>query len=400
MITDLRKPQPLASVPRGTGWKHPVLGLGFRPFFLLAGIFATFIVPFWLLVFAGKVTLPNDLWPAAWHAHEMVFGFAVAVLAGFLLTAVRNWTNQPTPSGAPLAALVALWLLGRVAILFERTSAHGLVAAIDLAFVPALALVIARPIVASRNWRNLAFVPLLLLLFAANVLFHVGPAAWTSRATKLAVDVILLVIMVMGGRVIPSFTAGALSVEVRKHRFLDWGSVVAMGAVTVLELVPGATRAAGVAAIVAGVLNAARMAGWHSARTRHKPILWVLHVGYAWIAIGLVLQGLAAFIPGWLPSAPTHALTVGAIGVLILGMTSRVSMGHTGRMLTVPRSMTVAYALLSLAALVRAVGPLVLPSAYMAELVLSGTLWAAAFGVFTVVYLPILTSPRTDGKPG
>ena len=399
MITNLRKPQ-LASPSRGTGWAHPVLGLGFRPFFLLAGSLATFIVPFWVLVFAGKVTLPNHLWPTAWHAHEMVFGFAVAVLAGFLLTAVRNWTNRPTPSGAPLAGLVALWLVGRVALFFDGVIPHGLAAALDLAFVPALAFAVARPIVASKNWRNLAFVPLLLLLFGANFLFHLGPATWSTRATKLAVDVLLLVIMVMGGRVIPSFTAGALGVEVRKRPLLDWSSLVAMAAVTGLELVPGAERAAGVAAIVAGVLSAARMAGWHSAATRKKPILWVLHVGYAWIAVGLVLQGIAVFVPGWMTTAPTHALTVGAISILILGMTSRVSMGHTGRMLEVPRSMVVSYGLLSLAALVRAIGPLVLPSAYMAELVLSAALWAAAFGVFTVVYVPILTAARVDGKAG
>lgn len=400
VITDLRKPSSAASLPRGAGWKHPVLGLGFRPFFLLAGLFGTFIVPLWLLVFAGKVTLPTHLWPTAWHAHEMVFGFAVAVLAGFLLTAVRNWTSQPTPSGAPLAALVALWMLGRVAVLFDGAIPHGLAAAVDLAFLPALALALARPIVKSKNWRNLAFVVLLLLLFGANLLFHVGPLAWTSRATKLGVDIIVLVIVVMGGRVIPSFTAGALGVEVRKRPLLDWASLVAMAIVTALELVPDAERVAGVAAIVAGVLSAARMASWRSLATRKQPILWVLHVGYAWIAVGLVLQGLAVFIPQWMKTAPTHALTVGAIGLLILGMTSRVSMGHTGRMLVVPPSMATAYGLLSLAALVRVAGPLVLPSAYLAELVLSGLLWAAAFGVFTVVYLPILTSPRVDGKPG
>lgn len=401
MITDLRKrPMAPALEAQASAFGHPVLALGFRPFFLLAGLFATLVMPVWLLVFTGHLTLPTQVWRNAWHAHEMLFGFAGAVLAGFLFTAARNWTSLPTPSGAPLAALAALWVAGRVAILFSGTIPAPVVALIDLAFVPATALAIAIPIVRAKSWRNLGFVPLLLLLFVANLLFHFGPPAWSSRALRVAVDVIVLVIVVMGGRVIPSFTASGLGIEVKRSRLLDWASLIVTAVATLLEVVPVAPSVGGAALVAAGVLNGLRMVGWRSLATWKSPILWVLHLGYAWVAVGLCLSGIAAFVPGWMPNAPTHALAVGAIGMLILGMTARVSLGHTGRMLVVARPVAVAFGLLLLAAVVRSLGPLVLPSAYVPELVVSGVLWTAAFGIFTLVYAPILTSRRADGKPG
>ena len=401
MITDLRKrPAPGPPAPNRPLLEHPVLALGFRPFFLLAGLFGTLYVPLWLVVFHGRLVLPTQLPPSAWHAHEMLFGFASAVLAGFLLTAARNWTGQPTPSGAPLAGLVLLWLLGRVAILLLGAVPRPLAAAVDLAFLPTVAVAIGVPIVRARNWKNLGLVALLLVLAGANLLFHAGPPAWTSRALELAVHVVVLVVIVMGGRVIPSFTANALRVSTTKVAFLDWSAFGVAAAAAGLDLVPGAVRIAGVASVVAGVLNGARMIGWRSLATRAEPLLWVLHVGYAWVAVGLVLSGLARFFPAWPQTAPTHALTVGAMAVLILGMMSRVSLGHTGRMLVVRKPMAVAFALLALAALVRAVGPLVLPGSYLVELDVSGALWALAFGTFVVVYAPVLTSARVDGKPG
>lgn len=379
---------------------HPLLALGFRPFFLLAGLFAVASVPTWLLVFAGHARLPARLWPNGWHAHEMVFGFAAAVLAGFLLTAVRNWTNRPTPSGAPLAGLVGLWLLGRAAVLFVGPVPRALAAAIDLAFLPALAIAIGVPIVRARNWRNVGFLPLLSLLTAANALFHFGSPTQSALAVRAAVDVVLLVIIVVGGRVIPLFTGNALQVKARRSALLDWGSFATMALVAVLGLWPGAERVGAIAALVAASVNAARMIGWQPIATRKVPLLWVLHVGYAWLPLGLALRGLSFFLPAWSPTAALHALTVGAMATLILGMTSRVSLGHTGRPLVAPRPVAVAYVLLSLSAALRVFAPIVLPHAYRTELVLSGALWTAAFGVFTLVYLPILSAPRVDGKPG
>lgn len=386
--------------PSATGTGLPILALGFRPFFLLAALLAVASVPAWLAVYTGRLTLPARLWPAGWHGHEMVFGFAVAVVAGFLLTAVRNWTSLPTPSGARLAGLVALWMLGRVAVLFDGPLPPAVAAAMDLAFLPALIVAIAVPIVKARNWRNLGFVPLLSALVGANVLFHFGSPTWSARAVRLAIDIILMVIVIVGGRVIPTFTANALGVTARRSVLLDWGSLSAMGLVTLLGLVPGQERPAGVAALATGVLNGARMLGWHGWATRRSPILWVLHVGYGWLAVGLVLRGVAAFVPRWNQTAPLHALTVGAMGTLILGMTSRVSLGHTGRALVVRPAIAVAFGLLTLGAAVRVLGPLLWPEETLLELIVSGALWSAAFGVFTVVYLPILASPRVDGKPG
>ncbi len=377
----------------------PVLALGFRPFFLLAGVLATSLVPLWLFAFFGKIALPTRYYGTAWHGHEMVFGFAVAVIAGFLLTAARNWTGEQTTSGARLGALVGLFVAARVLVLFSARVPAALVAAVDVAFLPVVAIALAMPIVKKKNWRNLGFVPLLLALSATNVLFHASPLH-ASLALRVALDVILMIIVVMGGRVIPSFTASALKFEVRKTPRLDWLSLIAMGAVTLLELLPIDPRALGVAAIVAGVANGLRMVSWRSLATRGHPILWVLHVGYAWIAAGLVLKGVATFVPGWISTAPMHALAVGAIATLILGMITRVSLGHTGRMLFVTTSIAAAYGVLTLAAVLRALGPLVTPSFYPWLLIASGVAWTLAFAIFTLVYFPILIAPRIDGKPG
>jgi uncharacterized protein involved in response to NO len=379
--------------------KSALFALGFRPFFLLAALLATLYVPLWLLVYFGKAVLPSRLYGPHWHGHEMVFGFAVAVIAGFLLTAARNWTSRPTLSGAPLGGLVGIWALGRVAILFSARLPHTLVALVDVAFLPALAIAIAAPVVRARNWRNLGFVPLLLLLAGANAVFHTAPL-WSSRVLRFAIDVVLVIIVVLGGRVIPSFTANALRVDVRKRRVLDWASLASMFAVTVLDPIPPLRGAFGVAAIIAGVIHLVRLAGWHPLATRKQPILWVLHLGYAWLALGLVLVGVGAFVPRWNPTAPLHALAVGCIAMLILGMTSRVSLGHTGRRLIVNAPMIAAYALLATAAVLRSVGPIVAPAAYAWLLVASGAAWALAFALFAVVYAPILTAPRVDGKSG
>lgn len=391
--------EPAEEPPRSGARPPALLALGFRPFFLLAGALATAIVPLWLLVFFGKIALPARLAPASWHAHEMIFGFAAAVIAGFLLTAARNWTSLPTPSGARLAALVGLWALGRVAIFWDGVLPRPLVAAVDLAFLPAVALAIGIPIVKAKSWRNLGFVPLLLLLGAANLAFHGWPSV-ASRAVRFALDVVLVIVAVMGGRVIPSFTANALRLEIPKRPALDRAAVASTMAVAILELVPEAVPLQAIVAIGAGALHGARMLPWRSFATRARPILWVLHLGYAWLALGLVLQGVAFFVPHWIPSAPLHALAVGAIATLILGMTTRVGLGHTGRLLEVSPAIVIAYVLLTIAALVRGVGPLVAPTLYAPALVVSGVAWALAFAIFTIVYLPILIAPRVDGKPG
>jgi len=377
----------------------PVLALGFRPFFLAAGVLAVVLVPLWLLVFFGKVPLPSAFYPSAWHGHEMVFGFAVAVIAGFLLTAAKNWTGVQTVSGASLGLLVALFVLGRVAVFASATLPRVVVALVDVAFLPAVAVALAVPIVRAKNWRNLGFVPLLLVLSAANALFH-ADSLRGSTALRFAIDVILVIVVLMGGRVIPMFTANALKVEIRKNAILDWTSLASVAAVALLELLPVDARALGVAAVVAGLLSLVRLVGWRPLATRGHPILWVLHIGYAFLAVGLVLKGLVPFIPSWIATAPLHALAIGAIALLILGMATRVSLGHTGRMLAVSPPIVLAYVALILSAALRSVGPLISPSSYVLLLIASGVAWTLSFAIFTFVYLPILIAPRVDGKPG
>jgi uncharacterized protein involved in response to NO len=294
-----------------------------------------------------------------------------------------------TVNGAPLAALVVLFVAARVMLYFGLPGAPF----IDLLFLPAIALSLAIPIAKKKNWRNLAFVPLLLLLAGCNAWFH---ATGNTVALRVAIDVIVVIIAVMGGRVIPSFTANALKLETKS--VLDTPAVIATALVALAE--PFDVRVFGVLSIVAGALNFVRMSRWHSFRTRSHPILWVLHFGYAFVALGLLLRGIGAFAPSWIATGPLHLLGVGAIGVLILGMITRVSLGHTGRMLVVPTSIAIAYGLVVIAALVRAIGPLITPTLYRGVLIVSGVAWTIAFAIFTLVYAPILLSPRVDGKPG
>lgn len=389
---------PPDAAPRGP-FAHPVLGLGFRPFFLLAALLAAAWLPLWLAIWLGGADLPLAYDGMAWHAHEMIFGFAVAVLAGFLLTAVRNWTKQPTPSGASLASLVALWLAGRLALLLGASLPHALVVAVDVAFLPAVAVALALPILRARNRRNYAIPLLLLALAALNLLFHLGDAALSRAATLAGVDLLVVFLVFVGGRVIPFFTRNALpAARVTTRRWLDWTATLSTAALVPLHLTDLLVPTA-VVALLAGAANLARLAGWGSLATRRSPILWVLHVGYLWIGLGLVFTGLGLWVPE-LGGVALHALTVGALGTLVLGMISRVSLGHTGRPLVVSRAVVAAFALVTLAALARVGLPLLAPGLYSASLVVSASAWVLAYAIFFAVYWPILTTPRPDGAPG
>lgn len=389
--------------PPGTAasglFARPLWALGFRPFFLVAGVFAALWLVLWLLALFVPMQPPLAAQGADWHAHEMIFGFAVAVLAGFLLTAARNWTRQPTPTNARLAGLVLLWLVGRVVMLLGARLPSALVAAIDIAFLPVLAWVLALRLWRTQSRRNYPFVALLLALAGVDLLFHLAPLLRLQTMT-LAVEVMVVFLVVMGGRVIPSFTRNALpEARVTSRAWLDALAVASSVAYPIAQLA-GLGLASDLLALLAGTSNLARLAGWGSLATRRAPILWVLHLGYLWIGIGYLMMGLARWLPGLAGSAPLHALTVGALGTLTLGMMARVSLGHTGRPLVLPRSMSVAFALLTVAALARVVLPLVSPDLMTAGLMVSGIAWSCAFAVFVAVYWPILTRPRSDGAPG
>jgi uncharacterized protein involved in response to NO len=382
--------------PRG----FALWNLGFRPFYLVAALFAAASLPLWIAQYAGVLPTPY-VRSAAWHGHEMLFGYTLAVVAGFLLTAVRNWTSQPTPAGLPLAALVALWVAGRVLVLTPFAVASAVV---DAAFPLALAVAIGVPIVRSRNRRNVFFLGLLILLAGADLAFHLAQAdaiAWPARAgLQVGLDVILFVMAVMGGRVIPMFTNNGIpGTRATRHPALEKAALGSVVALLVVDLVQAPAGLVAGVALVAAAAHAARLALWQPWRTLRTPLVWVLHLAYGWIVVALLLRGLAALGVVAEPFA-THALTVGAIGGLTIGMMTRTARGHTGRLLVADRVEVACYALVALAAVVRVFGPLLMPGAYVGAVVLSGLLWSGGFGLYAVRYWPVLSRPRLDGKPG
>jgi uncharacterized protein involved in response to NO len=389
----------------GSRPRFAITAKGFRPFFVLAAAYATLIVPLWLAILTGRLASSTYLLPSLWHAHEMIFGFTVAVIAGFLLTAVGNWTQRETAVGAPLAGLAALWIAGRVAMACASWLPGSVVAAIDLAFLPALVLVLARPLVAAKSRRNFVMLGVLTALFAANAVVHanaLGVVSFTvaRTASGVAVDLVVLVILVIAGRVFPMFTRNATGVtSIRSIGALDVATVAGMVALVAIDVAPIDARLAGVFAGIVGLLAAARAVHWGALHTRREPLLWILHAGYAWVVLGLLLRCVAAFVPVLPSSLPLHALSVGAIGSLTLGMMARVSLGHTGRLLAAPRAIAWAFGAMTAAAVVRVVAPILLPTSY-AALVVAGGLWSAAFVAFLGVFAPILSAPRLDGKPG
>ena len=385
------------SKPRGMA----LFALGFRPFFLAAGIYAVLLMGLWLVVLQGGLSL-GALSPPVWHGHEMLFGFAVAVIAGFLLTAAQNWTGIPMPSGRPLAALFLLWLAGRLGFLIPGLPA-GLVALVDLSFLPLLALALALPIHKAKQLHNYPFPVLLLTLTVANALVHLQALGWTSTARLglyLATYVVVAIMVIMGGRVIASFTDNKLGTRARRWPLIErLVPAVTLGALLAALIAPASLVTALLAAVAATV-HGIRLAGWYTRKFWAVPLLWILHLGYAWITLGFVLLALSAVGMSAAAVSALHAFTAGGIGVLTLGMMARVSLGHTGNPLEPAPVMTLAFVAINLAALVRVVLPLFFPAAYAPIMTAAGVVWVAAFGVFVVVYAPKLLRPRADGKPG
>jgi uncharacterized protein involved in response to NO len=393
-------------MPKST--QHPIIptgfslwNLGFRPFYLLAGTFAALSIPAWTAQYAGWFGNHTIVAGPLWHAHELLFGFAFAVIVGFLFTACRNWTNQPTPAGTSLAAIVALWITARVLVFTPYALAA---AAFDTAFALAAATGIAIPILRSRNRRNYFFIALLIGLGLANLAFHLSMAGLLDLPLRLCLqvglDIVLFIMVVMGGRVIPMFTMnGVPGMSCRRLpliEFLAPATVLALIAANVLAL---PDEVIGTVAAMAAVVHAIRLGFWQPWRVLTTPMVWILHFAYGWIVLALALRALAAwdFVPVTLA---THAFTVGAIGSLTLGMMTRTSLGHSGRPLKTGRAEMFCYGAIQLAALSRVFMPLAFPSDYLYAIVGSGLLWSAAFGVFTVSYWPILSRPRLDGRPG
>ena len=373
---------------------------GFRPFYLLATVFGAISVLLWAAQLSGLLRF-TYLQGSVWHAHEMLFGFTTAVIAGFLLTAVRVWTNQPTPSGVPLMGLAALWACGRVLVLtpFSLTAAI-----VNAAFPVAVAVAIGIPMWRSRNLRNYFLAGLLVLMGVLSLVVHLAlrpDLGITPRlGLQLALDVVLLIMAVMGGRVIPMFTNnGVPGTNATRNA---WVEKLALGAIILLfaaDLLQLSSAFIAVITLTGALSHGVRLALWKPWRTVATPLVWILHAAYAWLVVHLLLRGLSA-LELFAGSHATHALTIGAIGGLTLGMMTRTARGHTGRVLVADGFELTMFLLIQAAALVRVFGGMALPHFYMASVQLSAVLWAAAMGLYAITYWPVLTRARLDGKPG
>jgi uncharacterized protein involved in response to NO len=382
-----------------------LLQLGFRPFFLLAGAWAVVSVGVWLAVLAGLVELPSLFDPVSWHAHEMIFGYAMAAISGFLLTAIPNWTGRLPVRGWSLAVLALLWLAGRGAMLFSEILTAPVAAVLDLSFQAVFLAVIAREIVAGRNRRNLLMAALVALLLAGNALTHLQAVVGVQTAAlgqRLGLAALLFLIAVIGGRITPSFTRNWLAKRDAAHlprpfSIIDRiALIVAAAALVAWTAGPEAVLTAWLCLGASAVL-ALRMSRWSGWRTLAEPLVLVLHLGYSWLFVGFALLGLANLTPLVPASAALHALTTGAIGTMTLAVMTRATLGHTGRPLTAGPGTVAIYAVVTVAAVLRVAGasfgdlvPVMLPA--------SGVFWMVAFGLFVTIYLPDLTGSRRKGS--
>ncbi|WP_308367300.1 MULTISPECIES: NnrS family protein [unclassified Microbulbifer] len=389
-----------------------LLAYGFRPFFLLTGLYAVVVILGWMGFLFGGWSLPLGWSPFKWHSHEMLYGMVPAAIAGFLLTAITNWTEASPIKGWRLLLLVLLWLAGRVLMWLASWTPAWLVALVDLAFLPALALYLLRVLLQHNNRRNLILVAVLTLLFIGNLLMHLGFASGRTglldTGEQLGFDLIVLLMAVIAGRIIPAFTANWLRFQggnpdwVTRSAWTDRVALISLALLTLmapLDALGAPAMLIGLTVLAAALSNGLRLWQWAGWRARKEPLLWILHLAYAWIVLGLLLRALA-ILTGSLPdSLWQHSLGVGAIGTLLLGVMTRVAMGHTGRPLKLaPFGLWIYLSITTAAALRLLVAAQIID--FRLGLALAALAWVLAFGLFVVLYWPILSSPRPDGRPG
>lgn len=381
-----------------------VFALGFRAFFLVAGLSAPVLILVWQRLYTGQMYFGGYYGSVGWHAHEMIFGYTVAVVAGFLLTAVRNWTGIETAKGTRLGALTLLWAYGRIVPFYAGIVPGWLIALVDLAFLPWLTAEVGGAIVQGKHYKSLLIVALLLVMTLGNLLCHLDVLGFIEGGapfgTRVAIAAVVLLMLVIAGRVVPFFTERGIQGAAPKRRpILDKCSIGIAAGFFVVDLSAVAPSITGLLGVATAALNGYRMFGWYDAAIWRVPLLWVLFVGYGWIVVGFVLAAGTAYAP--LPNnLSLHAFTVGGIGVLTLGMMARVSLGHTGRPLRCARVVEAAFVLINVSAFVRSVVPLAFPAGYTFAVSASAVCWSVAFALFAYEYVPILISPRVDGRPG
>ncbi len=376
-----------------------ILSYAFRPFFLLGGVFAIFAVLVWLMTLHGSSLQTTTV---LWHGHELLIGFGMAAVAGFSLTAVANWTGRPAVQGVPLAWLIASWLVGRSAMFLSESLPAISVLVLDSLFPVLLGFLLSKEIIAGRSRRNYPLIVIMVAVVVLNVLYHLGAGGWVPGGDRLAIylliHTLLLLVTIIAGRIVPTFSANWLRQQGKTRMPVNNDLINKLALMLTLLVGLAASfapmnKSTGVLAFVAAVVHSYRLLRWNGLSTLSNPLLFVLHVAYLWLPVGYTLLGCAIF--GWIftPTAALHALTMGAIGSMVLAVTTRVGLGHTGRPLQAARATVLAYWLLSLAVLLRVLGPLG-GNNYMLMIDLSAAAWILAFGIFLWVYWPILSRSK------
>ena len=395
----------LAMQQRKTEAGPAILQHSFRPFFMAAGIWAMLAIPFWLLSYAGVLVLPAGFDGLLWHQHEMLFGFAGAAIAGFILTAIPNWTGRLPVCGWRLGLLVSFWLAGRLGFLGAASIGPIAATVLDLSFLTTLTVMIARELISGENWRNLPVLVLISFFTLGNWLVHFeisGFAETAALGMRLSTFVLAILLAVIGGRIVPSFTRnwlvrnGAEVLPEPMGRF-DAIALAALIIFVVAQVFVPDHRLTSTLALLAGGLHGFRLVRWKGWAIFAEPLMWVLHLGYAWLAVALILIGLAGLTDIVPSTAAIHALTTGAFGTMILAVMTRASLGHTGRELTATPGTTVIFILITIAAIVR-VGAPFLNDQGLSAIWISGFAWTAAYSLFSVLYFPVFTQPSVQAR--
>ncbi len=381
---------------------------GFRPFFLLAGLFAAGSVAVWIWLFPQGMTPVSFLSPQLWHGHEMIFGFIAAAIAGFMLTAVPSWTGERGFAGWPLVALASLWLAGRLAFVIGDKVPIELLVLAELSFLPGVMLLLVGPIMRSAN-RNRPLLVVLIAFWCGDAVFMYGTLSGqvvlAGTALRGSLDLVLVLITVIGGRIVPAFTGNALRargtfVAMRSSPMLESIVIAITIGYVLADVAAPFSKVTGFAAAAAALEHFYRLSGWRGLRSWREPIVWILHAAYAWLPLGLALKAIFVLTGASWAVYWQHALGAGAAGTMIMAVMTRAALGHTGRPLRVSRLIVVAYVALIMSVLLRVFGAFVLPLNYASTIAAAGALWVLAFLLYSVVYVPILIRPRADGRPG